>query len=622
MKDDKHDCELWCDEIYEEAKNPSLATLKELYPELNASDKVIGRYTNLTLLGSGGVKNVYRCYDERTKKHLAYAVVKPELGIEYWELLVREAQLTSTLNHPDIIKIHDVGLNEEDRPFFTMDLYSNTSFTSIIKEEQDILRLLGIFKRVCKAVSYAHSKGIIHMDLKPDNIQLDDHDQLLVCDWGIGKHLSNETEELDLFPNTVKGSRGYLANEFFNGKKPTTNTGDIYALGAILFYILTQEEWEPSEIPTTDWTQKQQLAKIPANKRNQGVSNHLKLTCLQALSPEPSTRLKSLNALIDAVEANERRLTSSLWQQNRISIFLGVALLVITTSLVLKAVQGNQSSDKTATTVIQTKPTTREPSPPEEAKAIQENLMKNFLQSEDPVKLLAKTESDIKQSLKKHPNNLHLHRFLSSTYLYSLNLKALLDHREKDGVLPYNHNVGVANQYPHFSATATQRPSIEELEGFFKRIQAGKKYPHFTHRLSCVLYYDWNARTDKTNYEKAVVAFLNRINRNNGTTVAYSPLEKKLTINYQTGGQLSFPKSRFNPLTYMDYDTIEILSSDSFPLKELDQLSLITLDLTGLESVIIEEPISLIGCETITTSPELDQKLIENIRITPIVEYL
>jgi len=610
MKYDKHECELWCDEIYEEAKNPSSRTLKELYPELNASEKVIGRYTNLKLLGSGGVKNVYRCYDERTKKHLAYAVVKPELGIEYWELLIREAQLTSSLNHPDIIKIHDVGLNEEDRPFFTMDLFSNTSLTQIIQEEDDMRRLLSIFKRVCKAVAYAHSKGIIHMDLKPDNIQLDDHDQLLVCDWGIGKQLSNGTEEIDLFPNTVKGSRGYLANEFLNGAKPTTTTGDIYALGSILFFILTQKEWEPYDTEQQDWTAKEHLKKIPSSKRTKAISNHLKLVCLQALSPTPSNRLKSLNTLVEAVEQTEQKLKASVWQQHRISLFLGATLLIITTLLIFTVLPKKQPDTATSETTETSSPPSPRPSNIQgETKNIQESLMLNFLQSTSPVNLLQKTERDIQRGLKRNPQNQHLHRFLCTTFLYKLDLKALLDHREEKNVLPYNHNVGIANQYPHFTANNKQRPSINELEGFFKRLQAGKKYPHFTHRLSCILYYDWNARTDKTDYEKVVVAFLNRVNRNNGTTVTYSATERNLTINYQTGGLLSFPESRFNPLAYMNYDTLEIHSPDQFPLNELDQLAPTTLDLRGLKGVIIKETISLPQCENIIASPEVTKEL-------------
>ena len=136
------------------------------------------------LVGSGGLKEVFVCQDMRTQRDVAYATVKQGLGAFYDAVLVHEARLTARLSHPNIIKIYDLGLDEQGRPYFTMDLKSNVNLLEYSRDASTF-RKLEVFGVVCQAISYAHSQRIIHLDLKPDNIQCDRFGEVLVCDWGL-----------------------------------------------------------------------------------------------------------------------------------------------------------------------------------------------------------------------------------------------------------------------------------------------------------------------------------------------------------------------------------------------------------------------------------------------------
>ena len=166
----------FCDEDFEDPwenteSADSLATATE-------------RYTHKELLATGGMKEIYKVYDTKMKRFIAMARLIPDSDEELAEVFLKEAALTASLEHPNIISVYDFGINENLDPFFTMELKVGESLDEIIDEEKaDLNELLEIFVKVCDAISYAHSNNVIHLDLKPDNIQVGKYGEVQVCDW-------------------------------------------------------------------------------------------------------------------------------------------------------------------------------------------------------------------------------------------------------------------------------------------------------------------------------------------------------------------------------------------------------------------------------------------------------
>ena len=206
------------------------------------------RYRNHELIGEGALKNVYSCYDERTRSRVAYASPRPGLSTRFYDYFIYEAWLTASLKHPNIIKIYDLNLDKKGVPFFTMDLkQGKTTLQQLVLQGEPLSATLEVLLKVCDALSYAHAQHIIHLDLKPENVLCDAHGEVLLCDWGIGKVIDgcgpvNGIENVDLIDvgNTlhgqIKGTAGYMSPEQA-GREPKDERSDIFALGALLYFL-------------------------------------------------------------------------------------------------------------------------------------------------------------------------------------------------------------------------------------------------------------------------------------------------------------------------------------------------------------------------------------------------
>jgi len=233
-----------------------------------------GRYLLGSEIGRGGVGVVHEGWDTKLERETAIKILleehkeKPEVVRRFLE----EARITSCLQHPGVVAIHDSGWSEDERPFFVMRLVRGRTLEHILQRRADVLedlpRMLSIFLQVCQAVAYSHKQGIIHRDLKPANVMVGSYGVVKVMDWGLAKVLgepdlpdaqaaamaaaelntrrkSRDPTEIDSNQTgtklgTVFGTPAYLPPEQARGEIDRIDQQtDVFALGCILSEILT-----------------------------------------------------------------------------------------------------------------------------------------------------------------------------------------------------------------------------------------------------------------------------------------------------------------------------------------------------------------------------------------------
>ncbi|MGJ8641925.1 MAG: protein kinase domain-containing protein [Luteolibacter sp.] len=255
-----HRIDPFVDFLYEEG-DPASAGLGEvsqtpLYDTLRDLDQ---RYADHTLVATGGMKEIYRALDRRTSRHVAIARPLQTLGIDHYDAFLREAHITAKLEHPGIIKLFGMGVDESGRPFFTMEFKAGRSLREIINDHKKskssanwpLSQRLGIILRICESLAYAHSKRVLHLDIKPDNIQVGSFGEVQLCDWGMGvvmqseEHKQSETLlDPDLYGSlqrNIKGTPMYMAPELFDAKNAKTVQMDIYSLGCLIEELIHAE---------------------------------------------------------------------------------------------------------------------------------------------------------------------------------------------------------------------------------------------------------------------------------------------------------------------------------------------------------------------------------------------
>jgi eukaryotic-like serine/threonine-protein kinase len=244
----------------------------------------LDRYTDLGLLGVGGMGEVRRVLDRDLNRTMAMKVIRPELS-EHPDVLARfieEAQCSAQLQHPGIVPVHELGRLPTGENYFTMAEVRGRTFSEVIQEVHrsadaagwregatgwTFRRLVDALRRACESVAYAHSRGVIHRDLKPDNIMLGAHGEVLVVDWGLAKvaaNVSHATNARDAAPTAssldaanhvvtarssdsaqatrmgaVAGTPTYMPPEQARGHIDRIDArSDVYALGAVLYVVL------------------------------------------------------------------------------------------------------------------------------------------------------------------------------------------------------------------------------------------------------------------------------------------------------------------------------------------------------------------------------------------------
>jgi len=196
----------------------------------------------LGVLGEGGMGVVYEARQASVDRNIAIKMIKPKSAgdPQARTALLSEASVTGNLDHPNIVPIHDLGMSEDGTLFYAMRKVEGTPWKNVMAEK-DLQQNLEILMRVADAVAFAHSRGVIHRDLKPDNVMLGEYGEVLVMDWGLAASVAEGGKAEPISNLSASGGTPcYMAPEMAAGDPERIGKhSDIYLLGAILYKLVT-----------------------------------------------------------------------------------------------------------------------------------------------------------------------------------------------------------------------------------------------------------------------------------------------------------------------------------------------------------------------------------------------
>ena len=207
-------------------------------PTLPEGFEIGHRYRVVKLLGRGGMGAVYKVRDLELDRDVALKLIRPEIAEnrEVLERFKREIQLSSRVTHRNVLRVYDLGENEGIR-YLTMQYVEGENLESVLKREGrlPLPRLLSLFGQICEGLAAAHEQGVIHRDLKPQNVMVEDSGAVAILDFGLARGKLSDNLTLD---SIMIGTPHYMPPEQALGR-PTDARSDIYSIGVIAFEALT-----------------------------------------------------------------------------------------------------------------------------------------------------------------------------------------------------------------------------------------------------------------------------------------------------------------------------------------------------------------------------------------------
>ncbi len=285
-----------------------------------------GRYRIAALIAEGGHGRVFRGFDPELQREVAIKIPKnrPGLTQNRAELLVEEARKLARLRHPGIVSVHDVG-RDDGTVFVVSDLIDGENLADrIARNRPSFEEAVGIVAGVADALAFAHDQGFVHRDIKPANILLDRQGKALIADFGIAATL----DELARGRDASTGTLAYMAPEQVAGEVQLLDgRTDLYALGVVLYELLTGRHPFPARTPTA--LREQILFRAPVSLRSldPSLAPELEATCLRCLAKHPADRFLTARELATALrtlgsgKVTRRRLGRSwLWSMALIPV--------------------------------------------------------------------------------------------------------------------------------------------------------------------------------------------------------------------------------------------------------------------------------------------------------------
>lgn len=326
--------------------------------EPNLTGKTFGEYELQEMIGRGGMGTVYRAYQPSLKRDVAVKVLSFEFASRssYIRRFTREAQMVATLQHPHILPIQYYGV-QDGTSYMVMPLLTGGTLarhlSRRIRENKPLPSLDSIatlLRQIAGALDYAHSQGVIHRDIKPNNIMFDNQGNAYLMDFGIAKFTSGESDMTST--GLVVGAPQYIAPEQWRGDE-LSPAADLYSLGATVYAMLTGRAPFDAETPHAMMHKHlYEIAPSPQNFR-EDVPNAIIDVVTKAMAKQPEDRYSSADAFASAFEKALRigaphQLDDDLPKSNRIPVVwgLGIAaalLFVMLTVLLLSRDTSDQA---------------------------------------------------------------------------------------------------------------------------------------------------------------------------------------------------------------------------------------------------------------------------------------
>ena len=311
-------------------------------------------------IARGGQGAVMRIWDSDLKRHLAMKLTlgrvtsssagdgnsptpassTPPLDSRTIHRFLNEAKITGQLDHPGIVPIHELGVDDDGQAYFTMKLVNGHSLHEIFHRhrqgdpEWTTQRCVGLILKATEAVAYAHSKGIIHRDLKPANIMVGEYGEVYVMDWGMARDLESQRDldpgdsrtpaggrpvsgGFETMEGSVLGTPAYMSPEQARGEVQTLDRRtDVYSLGAILYELLTghapYRDLDPDQNDGGILGTISQRAPTPISRELHGAHPELESIANQAMEREVGRRYPSAEAALSDLRAHvENRLVGA-----------------------------------------------------------------------------------------------------------------------------------------------------------------------------------------------------------------------------------------------------------------------------------------------------------------------
>jgi len=305
-----------------------LAELRELRSDPE-NDPVHPRFRPIGLLPrQGGMGDVFLAYDRELKRRVALKEVRLDLSTlpDVQAGLVHEAELAGKLEHPATVPIYSLGKHDDERPYYAMQFVQGESLEKAIEDLHNdgianttrrgfIQRLVDMipsrasretrlrvlvrrFVEVCNAIAYAHSKGVLHGDIKPSNILLGPFGETKVVDWGMAVRI----DSTGTLPRTSKGGTPHFMSPEQARREPLGETSDVYNLGATLYCILTGKTPHADRGDERLLSPEREAPPLPPRMIARSVPWALQAVCLKAMEARPADRYAHAKALAEDVE--------------------------------------------------------------------------------------------------------------------------------------------------------------------------------------------------------------------------------------------------------------------------------------------------------------------------------